>query len=86
MNQHIDIDEQLSELWLKLYHDIVSMVSRRRSIGREIKLQDCCVHSLFVDEDGILMLIDFNGTIDFVENFEDSVLYKVYDSFRSQFC
>lgn len=78
----INIDDELTALWQRIYNAIVQFVLDNKLQNTPIQLHGCVVKSLLVDNDGVLMLTDYNGHIDFAENFEDAVLYEVYDSIR----
>ena len=47
-----------------------------------IELQNCCIKSLLVSSDGIINLTDHNNATDFAENFDDTVLYEVYQTLQ----
>ena len=76
----ICVDDELSILWQHLYECVVNTVKSQQKEGCEIHLPGCCVQSISVEPDGILMIKDQNGLSDYAENFEDSVLYEVYEA------
>ena len=78
----INIDDELSALWQKVYNAIVQLVFENKLQNTPIELHDCAIKSLLVDNNGVLSLTDCNGNSDFAENFEDAILYEVYDFFR----
>ncbi len=80
MGNQINIEEELSAIWQRIYVDIVHYVLTQGLKNQEIKLNNCLIKSLFVDIDNILLLTDYNGNTNFAENYEDPVLYEVYNT------
>lgn len=82
MDLEIDIENELAILWQKIYNSILQFIMDKGLTDTPIELQNCCIKSLLVTSDGTIYLTDHNGTKDFVENFEDIVLYEVYQSLQ----
>lgn len=78
----INIDDEFSALWQKVYNAIVQFVLDNNLQNTPIELHDCAIKSLLVDNDGVLILTDCNGNSDFAENFDDAIFYEAYESFR----
>lgn len=80
MNQQIDIEDELSMLWQRIYAEIVRLVKEHNQTNTTIELSNCPVKSLIVDDEGILLFTSYNDDItDYAENFADAVIYDVYE-------
>lgn len=82
MDLEIDIDDELSILWQKIYNSILQFIMDKGLTDISIELQNCCIKSLLVSSDGIINLTDHNNATDFAENFDDTVLYEVYQTLQ----
>ena len=80
MNNRINIDDELSNLWKQIYCNLILFVKENNSIGFNIKLDNCVVKSIFVDEEGLLWYTDHNDKTDYAENYNDYVHYEVYNA------
>ena len=79
MNQQIDIEDELSALWQRIYTEIVRILKEHNQINTTIELSDCLIKSIIVDEEGILQFTSHDEITDCAENFTDTVIYDVYD-------
>lgn len=77
--ESINIDDELSVLWKRVYNGIVSRIVSLELVDKRIILSSKYIYSVLVDKDGILVLTDYNGHNDFAEDFKDCVLYEVYE-------
>ena len=77
----LDIDDELTELWEKVYDAIVDIVDNKYAREYEIELSDSLlVKSLIVTYDGFIKLSDVHDVYDFIEQFEDEYIYDIYNS------
>lgn len=77
--ESINIDDELSVLWKRVYNGIVSRIVSLELVDKRIILSSKYIYSVLVDKDGILVLTDYNGHNGFAEDFKDCVLYEVYE-------
>ncbi|MBE6311558.1 MAG: hypothetical protein E7076_00150 [Bacteroidales bacterium] len=83
MNQQIDIEYELSALWQRIYDETVRIAKECKRINIPIELSDCQIKSVIVDNDGTLLFITHNGKRDYAENYEDAVMYEVFQKLTS---
>ncbi len=77
MNQDsIEIENELSKLWCNLYNSI--MTSILSANNPEIDLHNCMVCKASV-QDNCLMFTDKDGNLKSAEEYEDWVMYSVYN-------
>ena len=82
MIQDIQIDDELTALWEKVYNAIVLYLLDNGLINVSVEIPNSRVKSIFVSDDKILSLTDFDGVTDAAEGYEDCVLYDVYRALK----
>ncbi|MBQ3634650.1 MAG: hypothetical protein II951_03430 [Bacteroidales bacterium] len=81
----IDIDDELSLLWSRLYGCIVNIASSNLLIGTPVLLDGVFVKSVIVSSDGCLSFTDNDGNTDIAEQFDDCVMYDAYKCMTKMF-
>ena len=80
MGNQINIEEELTLIWQRIYTEIVHYVLTKGLRNKKIELKNSLIKYVFVDIDNILLLIDYNGNTNYAEDYEDSILYDVYNN------
>lgn len=77
----IDIDERLAELWRDVYAAVVHIIDQFFVRNFWVALQeDCSPYSVLLTADGVLLLRYNDGVASEAEQFDDTVLYSVYNA------
>lgn len=80
MRQIIDIDEEQSKLWARVYADLRILLQKvatptmpytSNSFPHQIK-------SVFVDKDGVILVNTSYGMTNLIEDLPDEAMYSIY--------
>ena len=80
MVKTIDIDEEQSRLWTRVYVDLRNRIREISSADMPYSSENLPSHiaSIFVDEEDVVMANLHNGSTCLIEELEDDVLYSSY--------
>ncbi len=84
--KHVNIEEELTILWQRVYNGIVDIVKNNNMVNTPIEINTDYIKSLTVDNSGSISITTLTGDNDFLENYEDAVIYKIYEILASEDC
>ena len=77
--KQINIEDELAILWQRVYNAIVDIVKSNNMVNVPVEINTNDVKSIIVDSSGYISVTSYNGENDFLENYEDDVIYKIYE-------
>ena len=75
----IDIDDERTSLWSRTYNKIVNFAINNDLINVPIEVNTEDIKSIKVDDEGYITVITQYGDEDFIENYEDDVMFDIYN-------
>lgn len=84
--KQVNIEEELTILWQRVYNGIVDIVKNNNMVNIPIEINTDYIKSLTVDTSGCISITTLNGENDFLENYEDAVIYKIYEILACEDC
>lgn len=79
----INIEEELTILWQRVYNGIVDIVKNNDMVNVPIEINTNDVKSIIVDSSECISVITYNGENGFLENYEDEMIYNIYEKLLS---
>lgn len=81
--KQINIEEELTILWQRVYNGIVDIVINNNMVNIPIEINTNDIKSITVDCSGYISVTTHYGENDFLENYEDGVIYNIYEKLLS---
>lgn len=78
----VDIDKELADLWIRVYTELRAILRNESSPDSPYTNESFpkYIVSVYVDEEGVIVVKDVNGSNKLIEEYPDEVMYSVYQS------
>lgn len=79
VDDDVDIDDERTSLWSRTYNKLVNFAINNDMINVPIEVNTEDIKSIKVDDEGYITVITQYGDEDFIENYEDDVMFDIYN-------